>query len=214
MRWKPKAFNNCMTSIKTTLFLLLLAAGSARAQSFSFGDLFGQAKKQKQYYLQQIAAYQAFRAELKQGYAVISNGLSGIRDIDLAELNAHEAYYRSLARPSASVSGSSQVQDILDWQGAIRRCYQGQDDPYVNRVGSGVLDQCRQDLEVLNDLLTSGKWQLDDAERLRRLEALHQSMLDKYTFSRGFCQAAHVLQLQRQQENRGLQRLKQVYENH
>src|SRR3569833_640153 len=107
-----------MAFIKSTIILMLFAL-SAKAQSFSFSDLFGQANKQKQYYEQQIAAYQAFESELKQGYNVINNGLSGIAGINTAELNAHTAYYNSLKQPSAVVRNNSQVQDILNWQTEI-----------------------------------------------------------------------------------------------
>src|ERR1700754_5230528 len=104
-----------MASVKLTVLLLLIAAG-AEAQGFSFGDLFGQAGKQKKYYLQQLAAYQAFESELKQGYNVIKHGLGGIRDINTAELQAHTAYYQSLRAVSGPVKNSSQVPDILNWQ--------------------------------------------------------------------------------------------------
>jgi hypothetical protein len=96
--------------------VLLISAQVASAQSFNFSDLFGQANKQKNYYMQQIAAYNAFESELKQGYNVIKNGLSGIQAINLAELNAHSAYYTSLKQPGSTVKNSSQVQDILQWQ--------------------------------------------------------------------------------------------------
>src|ERR1700744_3142674 len=85
-----------ISKLLKTCMVLLISAQAASAQSFSFSDLFGQANKQKNYYLQQIAAYNAFESELKQGYNVIKNGLSGIRDINVAELNAHSAYYASL----------------------------------------------------------------------------------------------------------------------
>src|ERR1700744_4555745 len=114
----PKASKIYMAFIRIT-GLLLLATVTAQAQSFSFSDLFGQAGKQKNYYMQQIAAYQAFESELKQGYGVIKNGLSGIRDINTAELNAHSAYYASLKQPGTVVKNNTQVQDILTWQTAI-----------------------------------------------------------------------------------------------
>src|ERR1700744_5897520 len=88
--------------LKTCMALIsMLFTARANAQSFSFSDLFGQANKQKNYYMQQIAAYNAFESELKQGYNVCKNGLSGIANINTAELNAHTVFYNSLKTPSA-----------------------------------------------------------------------------------------------------------------
>jgi hypothetical protein len=192
---------------------------SAQAQSFSFSDLFGQANKQKNYYLQQIAAYQAFESELKQGYGVIKNGLSGIRDINTAELNAHTAYYQSLRTVSGPVKNSSQVQDILQWQtdiaGSFGQNFTGltsDEQNYVASVKAGLLQSCTADLTDLQNLLTSGTLQMTDDERLKRLAKIHAAMQDKYEFSQSFTGSVKLLAAQRQQNINDTQTLKSIYE--
>ncbi|EHQ24628.1 hypothetical protein [Mucilaginibacter paludis] len=209
-----------MASVKL-IALLLLAATSAEAQSFSFGDLFGQAGKQKKYYLQQIAAYQVFQSELKQGYNVIKHGLSGIRDINTAELNAHSTYYTSLKQVSGPVKNSEQVQDIFDWQVEINNSFNqsfngltDDEQTYISTVKAGVLNECNADLTDLDNLLTAGKLEMTDDERLKRLAKIHTAMLDKYQFTRSFCNAAKLLIAQRQQSNNETQTLKSIYETH
>jgi hypothetical protein len=210
-----------MASIKKITLLVLLAAGSFRlsAQSFSFGDLFGQSGKQKNYYLQQIAAYQAFESELKQGYNVVRNGLSGIRDINTAELQAHNAYYTSLKQPGSSVKSNAQVQDILNWQTEINSCFAPSftglttdEQNYTATVKTGLLQACNADLTDLQNLLQGGTLQMTDDERLKRLAKIHAAMLDKYEFTRSFTGSIRLLLAQRQQDNNQTQTLKSIYE--
>jgi len=201
-----------MASIKFIPMLLL--ALPAKAQ------LFGQAAKQKQYYMQQIAAYNAFHAELKQGYGVIKNGLGGIRDINTAELNAHTAYYHALTTPSSAVKNNTQVKDILNYQQYISTAFSQSfsglttdETTYVASVKNKVLTECSHDLSNLQNLLGS-QLQLSDDERLKRLNAIHVAMLDKYQFSQSFTNSIKMLALGRQQSANDTQTLQSLYENH
>ena len=207
-----------MASIKSTIVLLVIAV-TAHAQGFNFSDLFGQSKKQLQYYQQQIAAYQAFESELKQGYGVIKNGLSGIAAINTAELNAHTAYYNSLKQPSTVVKNSSQVQEILNCQNEIVALFSqsfagltSDEQSYVAAVKNNLLTGCNANLTQMQDLLTAGKLQLTDDQRLKRIDALHKDMQDKYAFSRDFTGSLKLVAAQRRQELNDAQTLKNLYE--
>lgn len=202
-------------------FLLLLLPVSASAQSFSFSDLFGQASKQKNYYMQQIAAYNALQSEIRQGNNVMKNGLGGIRDISTAELNAHAAYYNSLKTPSSAVKNNTQVKDISNYQTyittAFGQSYSGLTSDelnYFQSVKTLVLNECSHDLSDLQNLLTAGKLQLTDDERLKRMNTIHASMLDKYQFTESFTNSLKTLAIHRQQTLNDNQTLQAVYENH
>ncbi|WP_139112965.1 hypothetical protein [Mucilaginibacter sp. PPCGB 2223] len=190
-------------------YLPLLLALPAKAQ------LFGQASKQQQYYLQQIAAYNMLHAELKQGYGVIKNGLGGIRDINTAELNAHTAYYTSLKTPSAAIKNNGQVKDILNYQSYINSLFSHITDQsdYVQNLKAKVLTDCSHDLSDLQNLL-SNQLQMSDDERLKQLNTIHASMLDKYEFTQNFSNQLKTLALQRQRETNDAQTLNGLYENH
>ncbi|HWZ15461.1 MAG TPA: hypothetical protein VNW95_09505 [Mucilaginibacter sp.] len=207
-----------MASIKLTA-LLLLAAASAQAQSFSFSDLFGQANKQKQYYLQQIAAYNAFESELKMGYNVMKHGLNGIAEINTAELNAHNTYYTSLKQPGTVVKNNTQVQDILTWQTDIENSFSQpfrglteNEQNYIGVVKMNLLNACSADLTELQNLLQYETLQMTDDERLKQLGKIHTAMQDKYQFSQSFCNSVHLLGAQRQQGINDTQTLKSLYE--
>ncbi len=199
--------------------VLISMAACAQAQSFSFSDLFGQANKQKNYYLQQIAAYRAFESELKQGYNVVKNGLSGIRDINIAELNTHNAYYTSLKQPGSTVKNNTQIQDILTWQIAIVNSFSQNfiglavdEQNYITVVKTNLLNACNSDLTDLQNLLTSDKLQMTDDERLKRLAKIHADTQDKYEFTQSFCNSFRLLAAQRQQNLNETQTLKSIYE--
>ena len=199
--------------------VLISMLTSAHAQSFSFSDLFNQASKQKNYYLQQIAAYEAFESELKMGYNVMKHGLSGIAEINTAELNAHSAYYASLKQPGTVVKNSTQVQDILTWQTDITNSFSqpfngltSDEQSYVSLVGSNLLQACNADLAELQSLLQYGTLQMTDDERLKRLDKIHSDMRDKYQFSQSFAGSVRLLAMQRQQGANDTQTLKSLYE--
>lgn len=212
-----------MASIKKIVSLLLLCATAnlSKAQGFSFSDLFGQANKQKQYELQQIAAYNAFESELKMGYNVVKHGLSGIAAINTAELNAHNAYYGSWRQPGAPIKNSTQVKDMIAWQSAIIRQFTTMEhvtgltpdeQNYIGVVQTNLLKGCNEDMADLQNLLQAGVLQMTDDQRLRRLDQIHTDMQDKYQFTQRFCGTVRLLAAQRQQETNDTQTLKKLYE--
>ncbi|MHB8206993.1 hypothetical protein [Mucilaginibacter sp.] len=193
---------------------------SATAQGFSFSDLFGQANKQKQYYMQQIAAYNAFESELKQGYGIIKHGINGIASINTAELNAHRAYYASLKQPGPQVKNNTQVQDITQWQLTIINQFNSvrqvngltsDEQSYVAGVQDGILKNCNSDLTDLQNLMASGTLQMTDDQRLKRLAKINQNMQDKYEFTQSFCNTVRLLGIERQQGASDTQTLKKIY---
>jgi hypothetical protein len=207
-----------MASIKYIPFLFFVS--SANAQSFSFSDLFGQANKQKNYYMQQIAAYNALQSEIKMGYSVMKNGLNGIRGINTAELNAHTAFYNSLKTPSSAVKNNIQIKDIIGYQNYITTSFSQSfnglttdETNYVIAVKTNVLNECNKDLADLQNLLSSNL-QMSDDERLKRLGAIRASMLDKYQFSQHFTNSLKMLAIHRQQERNDSKTLISLYENH
>jgi hypothetical protein len=192
---------------------------SVQAQSFSFSDLFGQANKQKNYYMQQIAAFNAFESELKQGYGLIKNGLNGIAAINIAELNAHSAYYASLKQPGSAVKNNTQVQDILQWQTDITNSFSqnftgltADEQSYISTVQANLLAECSKDLTDLQNLIASNNLQMTDDERLKRLGKIHAAMLDKYRFSQSFTSSINLLAAGRQQGINDTQTLNALYE--
>jgi hypothetical protein len=75
-----------------------------------------------------------------------------------------------------------------------------------------ILKGCGNDLAELSLVVTPGKLQLTDDERLKRLHQVASSMRDRDVFSRDFCTRVRLLNAQRLQENLGIQTLNALYE--
>jgi hypothetical protein len=222
---KVKAKRLKLKALKSGLLCFLLSALSfplAKAQSFSVSDLFGQANKQKQYYMQQIAYYNAFESELKQGYNVMKHGLAGIAAINTAELNLHTTYYASLKQPGSTVTNNTQVQDITSWQTEIVSSFSALsnlagltagEQSYISAVQTNLLNACNADLTDLQNLLNYGTLQMTNDERLKRLAKIHADMQDKYQFSQSFCNSVRLLTAQQQQDLNDTQTLNNLYGN-
>jgi hypothetical protein len=147
--------------------------------------------------------------------------LSGIANINTAELNAHTAFYNSLKTPSPAVKNSTQVKDILNYQQYISTAFSQSfsgltvdETNYVTAVKNNVFNDCNKDLADLQNLLATSKLQLSDDERLKRLNAIHASMLEKYQFSQSFTNSIKLLATSRGQESNDAQTLTNLYENH
>ncbi|MDP9048584.1 MAG: hypothetical protein M3N14_10630 [Bacteroidota bacterium] len=200
-----------MASIKITLLLLCLSLG---AQAQTFAEWFDQKNTKKQYLLQQLAALQAYGSVLKTGYNVTHNGLGTIGNFNNGEFHLHNNYYTNLKRASPCVKNNSQVNDILQWQQDINKAFSHlQSDDYYNKVKAAVLKDCDQELTELQKIMSNNSLQMNDADRLKRISAIHAEMLSNYRFAMGFCNNAALLHRDQTNQATDLQTLKELYGN-
>jgi hypothetical protein len=204
-------------------FCLLLVLGfgsgfSATAQTWA--EWFSQKKTQKKYLLEQIAALQVYLEFARKGYAVVGDGIGLVRDISRGEFSLHEAFISGLAKVSPVVRNDFRVAEIVLLQAGILKAFngiKGQDllsaDQlvYVAEVASGVINDCYADLAELLLVVTSGKLEMSDAERLDRLDQIYLRMLDRSGFSRWFCGDASLLLRQKKMEQQTLKNLRRYY---
>jgi hypothetical protein len=201
-----------MVSIKITTVLLLLSLG-AKAQTFA--EWFDQKKTKEKYLVQQIAALEAYGSVLKTGYNVAHNGLGTIGSFNNGEFRLHSTYYANLKSVSPSVKNNAQVKEILIWQQDINSAFSHlSSDDYYQKVKAVVLKDCDQELEELQKVLTDNSVEMSDADRLKRVGAIHTEMLSNYRFTMGFCNNASLIDADKNQQPADLQTLKKLYGNH
>lgn len=201
--------------------LLLIVAALPRCQAQTWGEIFNQKKTQKKYLLQQIAAFQVYLEYAKKGYNLVGSGLQVVRDITGGEFNLHNAFISGLKQVSPAIRNDARVAEIIVLQVAILKSF-GQIQSnrllsvdqliYVAEVADGVISDCYHDLEELLLVITSGKLEMKDDERLSRLNGIYERMLDKSSFTQGFCGQASLLIRQKQMEGLALERLRRFYE--
>ncbi|RZK10446.1 MAG: hypothetical protein EOO46_10755, partial [Flavobacterium sp.] len=191
------------------IVIILLISISTSAKSQTWGEVFRQKKTQEKYLLQQLAALKLYTGYLKKGYDIASKGINGIKSYSKGEFNLHEDFFNSLGNVNPAIASNPKITEIIKWQAAIRtdlktiktlNGFTSENVSYFNSVNSRVSKECNQDLEELLMVITSGKVEMKDDERLKRLDAIHDRMGDKFRFTRSFLNNIKMLKLQQQQQ--------------
>lgn len=190
----------------TVLLCFLVFISSAEAQTS--GEWFRQKHTQKKYLLEQIAALQVYTGYVRKGYAVARDGLGIVRDITDGEFGLHELFITGLKKASSAVSNDVRIAEVMAMElsivGSFANLVKVKGLPpdrlaYLKTVRSKLTNECLNDLEELLLVVTSGKVEMGDAERLSRLEQIHQRMRDKSDFVQDF--STQVFQLTKQQDS-------------
>ena len=214
-----------MKLIKNALFVLMVPVFTftsiAPASAQTFAEWFSQKKTQKKYLLQQIAALQVYIGYAKKGYEIVGSGLQTVRDITSGEFGLHNAFISGLKKVSPTVRNDVRVVKIIDAQVSIIKAFgtikshkgfSADQLSYISRLADGVISECYTDLEELLLVITSGKLEMKDDERLKRLNAIYERMLDKSSFTQSFCGDARLMIRQKEMEQHAIDNLRWYYE--
>lgn len=217
--------NKATGKIKLRLLLVIVGVivigfipGPASAQTFA--EWFKQSSTQKKYLLQQIAALQVYSTYLRKGYAVAKGGLGSISGSLLSENGLHGNYYTSLKNVRPAIAGNGQVKEIVRWQNDILIHTNGWtkiagldagEVRYLDAVRTALLTDCTQVINTLQEVVSDGKLEMSDGDRLKLIAKLHGEMEDNYRFAVGFTRHAKTYAAQRGQEKNNMQALKNTY---
>ena len=190
-----------------TIFLVVIASG---AQAQNWQEWTQQKKTQIKYLVSQIAAYQVYATYVEKGYAIAKKGLTAIQNIKKGDFSLHDEYFTSLKNVNPKIKLYWKVADIIALQIKIVQGYNkqrnalrqsGQLTPdeisYCNSVFINLLNGCSNIIDQLILLVTDGSLQMKDDERIKRIDALHAEMKDKYVFEQHFTNEANELAIQR-----------------
>ncbi|MBL4674671.1 MAG: hypothetical protein JKY70_00430 [Mucilaginibacter sp.] len=209
--------------ILTILLPACLITGKSTAQSFSFWDLFGQQGKKKKLMAAQVSGIYAYLDALKGGYNIMHNGLDLAQELKGGTFALHSDYFSSLEQVSPVVQQNPKGEAItklyqeltqrlnmeISWQ-KKQGLLKSNELTYLEKVSANLSKLWAQDMAELNDLLTPGKLQLTDQQRLDRLDKLYAGMKDKVTFAASFTAKTRALSLNRMRakaENEQIQKL-------
>lgn len=184
-----------------------LLASECKAQTFA--EWFSQKKTQQKYLLEQIASLQLYSGYLKKGYQIASGGLGAVTGSLQGELNLHTAYYSRLKTVNPALRDNAPLNDILTWQGEILKSVSdlGKADylspgerQFLAKIKDALLADCNQQLASLQVLLTHGRLEMSDNERISRLSAIHAAMQSNYRFAADFTGQVKLYGIQKRQE--------------
>jgi len=213
-----------MRSIKKQglgLCIAFLVCCSPAVQAQTFAEWFKQTSTQKKYLLQQIAALQVYTGYLQKGYDIARSGLGTIKNITNGEFDLHSLYINSLKLVNPAIRNDKRVDRILTMQTELLKrfneldvdVFSADNRAYVGSVRQTIAVLCGKDLNELELVITSGKVEMKDDERLQRLEQVYQNTLDKYAFTQQFTSEVTLMIIQCRQEQNDTQQLRRYYEN-
>ncbi|WP_426672108.1 hypothetical protein ACPPVU_12840 [Mucilaginibacter sp. McL0603] len=188
------------------------------------GGFFSQQSHKEQLMMVQIAAWQLYLSDLKSGYHIAETGLNTAHEMKNGTFSLHTAYFNSLDQVNPAIQNNPKAKAIatmgqqivsnFDQEIAFQQKQQVlslAEQIYLKQVYQSLLQKCRVDILELNDVLTPGKLQLTDQQRLERLDHIYANMQDKLAFSGAFTAKCHKLTLSRQQSAKDKQTLKTLY---
>jgi hypothetical protein len=200
------------------MFLLCIAGTVCRAQTFA--EWFNQKKTQIKYLTQQIEALNVYRGYVEQGYQISKNGLGTITNWTKGEFDLHSGYYNSLKTVNPQLKDNAKTNAIAQYAQAIPAQFDhvlaldGLDvssRQYVVRVRDEVLKECDRDVDELELAMTSGKAEMTDDERFKRIDQVYSRMKDKYAFTLSYCNGVKNLLFQKSQDEQNIQTLRRLY---
>ena len=181
--------------MKKSALLLSAAFISGNLSAQTAGEWFSQKKTQLEYLVNQIAAYRVFAGYLEKGFQLTGQGLSAIYALKHGEFENHLFYFSSFTKVNPSLYACSGFGDIISLQAAILfQLDQTMRTPGLRKteydliaaVSSDLTMAARAGSEELQTLLSDNTISMQDADRLRRIEAIRDDMIEKYVFARSY----------------------------
>lgn len=194
----------------------VLSVNSGQGQNWN--EWFNQKKTQQKYLVQQVAALQVYLGYVKKGYEIARQGLNLIGDIKDGNFSLHKNYFESLETVNPAVRNSAKVAEIILLQKLIMRDFGGLYDDskkdenftsgevrYIGKVYQNLLKECEAALDELEIAVADGEAEMEDDERIERIDKVHREMKDRYAFTRDFVNTARLLAAQRAREIRQIE---------
>ncbi|MBC6112815.1 hypothetical protein ACFOG5_19485 [Pedobacter fastidiosus] len=199
---------------------MMLLSGISSSFGQNWNEIFRQKKTQQKYLLQQIAALEVYTSYLKKGYEIVNGGLQTIRDISNGEFNLHNAFISGLKKVSPAIRNDVRVIEVIEMQLEIGKAFRGiKSNPnlsvsnqlYIQNVRENLWEESLKDLEELLMVITSGKVEMSDDQRIERLNKVYFSMRDKSAFTQDFISEISLFIRQKEMEKRSIEQLRESY---
>jgi hypothetical protein len=173
---------------------------------------------------EQIAKLQLYLNWLKKGYSIASKGLTLINDLKHGDFNMFQDYFNSLEQVKGPIKEDAKIAAMIAMQVQIVTRYQSyyhkvqasstftaQELTYVYNFYSLLLDDAGTDIDALTDVISDGKLQMKDDERISRINQLYKSMMGKYEAFYSFSNQIGLQAQQRQSDKNCWQNLQNLY---
>jgi flagellar motility protein MotE (MotC chaperone) len=211
-----------MKIIQITFLIFFLTDGwviKTKAQG-----IFNQQSSKANLMLAQIAAYQTYLREIKTGYQIAETGLNTVNELKAGTFDLHAAYFNSLLQVNPAIKNNPKAKAAYDLQQQIitlfstelswqqkQQILSPQEIAYIKAVYRNLLSKCKTDIDELNEVLTPGKMQLTDQQRLERVDHIYAAMQDKQAFASSFTSHCRGMATDRKRAKLDNEQLKRLY---
>jgi hypothetical protein len=205
-------------------FLFFISLNFQQLLAQGTGGLFNQQSSRVKLMLAQIAAYQTLLQGLKRGYSITENGLNTAGELKGGTFELHQAYFNSLQQVNPAISSNPKAKAIAGMQWQIDQAFTRElawqqqqkiltptEMGYIRQVHGNLREKCREDTCELSQVLTPGKLQLSDRQRLQRVDLIYAGMAGKAAFSISFTTRCRQMAMARQRARGNNDRLKILY---
>ncbi|MES2650539.1 MAG: hypothetical protein V4663_02310 [Bacteroidota bacterium] len=209
---------NRLKIVLITCLIGFSVASNSYAQTFA--EFFNQKKTQKKYLMEQIVALELYTSYLKKGYEITNGGLQTIKDLTNGEFSLHGVFINSLKKVSPVIKNNVKVAEIIEMQVRIGKAFSGiKSNPnlslsnqlYIQEVRENLWAESLKDLEELLLVITSGKVEMSDDQRIERLDKIYLSIRDKSAFAQSFISEISLFIRQKEMEKKSIEQLRNSY---
>jgi len=163
--------------------------------------------------------------ELKDGYEIVSNGYTTIKNISEGNFKLHDIFLKSLLEVSPAVKNYVRIKDITVAQLSLVREYKNalkqfkgsgefsvDEMGYLEKVYAHLFNHSLDNLQTMIMVITAGKLRMSDDERINSIDVVWKDVSQQLTFLRHFNNQARILCLQRLKEKNDLSAMDQLYD--
>lgn len=156
--------------------------------------------------------------ELKNGYDILFNGYTLIRDLSRGNFKLHEAFLDGLLQVSPAVKGYKRIPDIISCQLALVKEYRAasrqfgssnyfsqSELQYLESVYDRLISRSLKNLDALTDVVTAKKLRMSDEQRISAIDQIYEQMSEALVFLRQFNASTSMLALQRKKQYQDIQ---------
>ena len=162
--------------------------------------------------LKQIAKLEIYIQDVEKGYKIAQAGLTTINEFKHAEFNLHNLFFSSLKSVNPKVLKYERIAEIIADQISIIHQFKtlskinipltALEIGYIARVYDHISAGCEKDLNALISVLTNGELEMNDQERIHRIDGIYLDMKEKTAFTTSFSSKTNRICLERTgQEN-------------
>lgn len=202
-----------MKQLLITFAAIMLIIQKAAAQT-------NQAPKEM---IQQIVALKTFLNYAKQGYKIVSSGLRTVNSIKNGEFTLHDLQFDHLQQVSPAVSRYAALSGLVVTQANLiltckkmlheisqQHILTKEEQDFCKRSVIMFMNECKQYVDELIQLLTAYELELKDDERINRIGQLKQNTIRLEGSVRSLSEEMRLLIRNRINEERSVQHSKQL----